>query len=485
MSEAVLRTIDRWRSDPVEFAHDVLGIDPWVDDDGFDSQASVLRSNAFDLTSSTRSGHKTGKSTDAAVIALWNYCLFPGVRVILTAPTWRQIEEVIWREVGILYRRAKKRGYDLGGKLNERPDRGLRGDQDREVWGFSTDDPDRFSGISGARVVYLLDEAAGIDDAIDEAIEGNRAGGAQKHCYGNPTRTEGFFFRSHHEESDAYKLHHLNSERTPNARGLGAPIPGVATKDWVERKRKQWHPHETHPIYGYRVRGDFPAQASHSVFGLAAVEAAIRRWVPVCPEVHLTKRLEVGLDCARFGDDSNVVFPRRGPYGYAPTATGGQDSIQVAGWARKVINDLRTPTERSRGPKPRVKVDVIGIGAGVYDQLKASAPEIEVVPVNGSSSPTQEPSDGDPGYVNLRAEVHFAAAEWTETAMLPPDRELRSELLAVRYKFDKLGRVQVEEKDALKERIGRSPDRMDAMTLSVHDPKVWSPRPLRVGALSG
>ncbi len=480
-----MRSIDRWRRDPVAFAQEVLGIDPWTDEPGRDSQATVLRSNAFDLTSYTRSGHKTGKSTDAAIIALWNYSLFPGVRVIMTAPTWRQVEEVVWREVGILYRRALKRGYDLGGKLAERPDRGLRGPQDREVWGFSTDDPDRFSGISGARVVYLLDEAAGIEDAIDEAIEGNRAGGAQKHGYGNPTQTTGFFFRAFHEESNLGVTHHLNSERTPNARGDGAPRPGLATAAFIERARVKWHPHETHPIYGYRVRGDFPAQASHSVFGLAAVQAATQRWTPHCPERALPHRLEVGLDCARFGDDSNVVQALRGWYAYMPKATAGQDSIQVAGWARKVVNDLRTPQERSRGPKPRVKVDVIGIGAGVFDQLKASAPELEVVPVNGSSSPTTEPTDGDPGFTNLRAEMHFAAADWIATGALPPDAELRSELLAIRYSFHRLGPLKVEEKDEIKKRIGRSPDRSDALTLAVHDPKVWTPKRFNVGALVG
>lgn len=479
-SRGAERAIDRWRRSPVAFAQDVLGIDPWDDEPGRSSQRAILSAWPKHKRVAARSGHKVGKSLSGSTLALWAYACHPGARVILTAPTWRQVDEVIWREVRMRFLAARRRGIDIGGQLFDRPDKGLRGSQDRQIIGFSTDDPDRFSGISGPWVFYIVDEGAGVEDGIHEAIEGNMAGGAWFITFGNPTRTEGWFFDAFHTASAVYDTHWISSERTPNARGI-ANLPGLATAEWIEGRRKVWTPCETSPLYQVRVAGNFPQQGATSVVSLAAITAAFSRWTDAVPLRCEAHPVEAGLDCARFGDDRNALVRRRGDYVFPIDRWGGQDSIQVAGTARKLLLETLTPLERARGKKPKVKVDVIGIGAGVYDQL-ATFRDLEVVAVNVAESPT---SDDEERFENLRAQVWFAMSDAIGRAMLPPDPELRADCLAPQYAFSKLGKTKVESKDDIKKRLGRSPDAGDALCLAFYDAPEWDPSPLNIPDLYG
>ncbi len=476
-------SVERWRADPALFAREVLGVDPWEDEPGFDSQASILRNIPRGRDHAVRSGHKTGKSMIGGVLAWWGFCLHPGATAIITAPTGRQVEEVVWVEVVKIYESCRRRGIDLGGRVYEQPSKGVRGSQGRRIFGFSAENADAFSGPSAPWAIFIVDEAAGVANEINEAIEGARAGGAIKVAMGNPTSTSGHFFDAFHELSDVYATYHLNSERSPVVRGV-RDIPGVARPEYIERMRRLYRPHQTNPTYAVRVRGDFPAQGSHAVVGLALVDAGRARWTSTPPDREAANRLEVGLDCARFGDDANALAPRRGRWIGEVRTESGMDSIQVAGWAKRTILGLRTHAEVSGlAKKPRVKVDVIGIGAGVYDQLRAiSRGELEVVPVN--SAEAAHGGEDEERYVNVRAQMHFAGAEWiADEGMLPPDAELRAELLAPTYDFDGRGKHRVEPKDAIKERLGRSPDKADAVHLAIFNPRTFGPRPLHLPQL--
>src|SRR5690606_33877355 len=167
---------ERWRVDPVAFCEEVLGFTPWTCPDIENDQATIIRKLAMAHRATVRSGHKIGKSRSAAALALWEYTLFPGSRIVLTAPGNRQVKEVLWREITTMFREAR---IPLGGELAIDPGTGLRNrSTDSQILGFSTDDRDRFSGISGARVRYIVDEASGVHERIYAAMKGNLAGGA-------------------------------------------------------------------------------------------------------------------------------------------------------------------------------------------------------------------------------------------------------------------------------------------------------------------
>lgn len=453
----------RWRSDPIAWASEVLGFRPWP------RQAEILRAVADHPRVAVRSGHKTGKSTALATLALWWYDTRPGARVIITAPTGRQVRSILWREIRRLHGQARRQ---IAGRLSPTPDAGLQGADGREVVGFSTDEPERLAGWSGDGLLFLVDEASGVDEVLYEALEGNRAGGgAHLALFSNPTQTAGQFYRAFTDERERWYGMHVSSEEAAAFQRDVRIIPGLASQSWVDEKRAEWG--EASPLYQVRVRGNFPSQGDNAVIGLALVEAARRRWMTTPDE----GRLELGVDVARYGDDETVIQAVRGKRALQPIALRSLDSIEVANKVLEVVRTLR----RAPSDKPRVKVDVIGYGAGTYDFLARSA-EVEAVAVNVGEGPTALLEDGEPDYALLRDQLWFGGREWLRAGgALPPDGKLESELVAPVYGFTAAGKRKVEAKDRTKERLGRSPDRADALLLAIYNP----PARTYVGTIDG
>ncbi len=431
--------------DPVLFAQRRLGITPWS------RQAEILRAVAQHQRVAVRSGHKIGKSTSAAILALWWMARYPDGRVVMTAPTGRQVRIVLWREVTRLYRMARP---SFGGELHKVPEHGLQFEDGREIVGFSTDEPEKIAGVSGAHVLYIIDEGSGIEELIYEAIEGSRAGGASMVVFGNPTQTAGTFFLAFTELKDRWHCIHVSSEESPNVTGECA-VPGLATKEWVEEKREEWT--ENSPLFQVRVRGNFPTASENAVMGIELVEAARRRHTETLDEGPLS----IGVDVARFGDDETVIWPVRGKRALTPKIMRNMDTVAVAGEVLSIARRLRRGNER-----PSIKVDVIGVGAGVADQLRTHE-DMKVIDVNVGESAVVSAKD-EPEYNRLRDQLWFILKAWLATGSIPDDGKLQAELLAPLYGFTVAGKLKVEAKDETKKRINRSPDRADALCLAVY-----------------
>lgn len=414
-----------------------------------------------------RSGHKVSKSNSCAGLAYW--WADPrgrgGDGVVLTAPTGRQVEEILWREIRSIYSRHPDRFTAAPAKL---PSTGLRFPDGRFIIGFATNEAERLQGFSGASLLFIVDEASGVDAAIFEAIEGNRAGGAHALMTGNPTQTTGTFFEAFGARAESWCRLHISSEESPNVTGIEPAVPGLATREWIEEKRREWG--EESPLYAVRVRGDFPSQAENAVVGLALVQAGVERsraGGALSPD---DGPLQLGVDVARFGDDESAIAPRRGKRIGTIRVHHGLDTVEVAGAVLATVRELARD-----GETVRACVDVIGVGGGVVDHLRRQ-PRVElrtgawccleVVGVNVSeSAPTVET------YARLRDQVWFSVAEFLEDGgSLPPDGRLEAELVAPLYSFDVRGRYVVESKDKTKTRLGRSPDRADAVGLAVFQP---------------
>ena len=132
----VVKYYKAMRKDPERFARDILGIAPWS------KQVEIMRSVLENRKTTVRSCNAAGKTATAAMIMNWFLPVFPDSVVITTAPTWRQVEKLIWKEIRINHQRAGILGGTLAPKSPE-----LQIDQDR--WyasGISTNQPDRFQG---------------------------------------------------------------------------------------------------------------------------------------------------------------------------------------------------------------------------------------------------------------------------------------------------------------------------------------------------
>ena len=176
--------------------------------------------------------------------------------------------------------------------------------------------------------------------------------------------------------------------------------------------------------------------------------------------------LVIGVDVARFGDAKTIFCFRRGRCCPRFECFAKLSVVEVANQATFFINKFR--------PK-RMFVDVGGVGAGVYDILKDRGLRQVVRAVNFG-----EKACLDDRYANRRAEMWDGINLWLNdvlTPCLPQDDELFSDLCSVNKKFDRRGRLMLEEKDEVKKRLGRSPDKADALALTFAEP-VYAAEPI-------
>lgn len=448
------------QADPVWFVTEALSATPW------EKQAEILESVRDNPRTAVRSCHGVGKSYTAGQTILWFLYSFVPSIVLSTAPTWRQVEKLVWKEVRASYRRAK---IPLGGNLlPKRPEIQIIQDEWYAI-GLSTNEPDRFQGFHERNILVVVDEAAGVPEEIFEAVEGVLTSeNARLLLLGNPTALSGTFYNAF--RSVGWHTISISAFDTPNFAAFGIteediasgawenkitgplPNPKLITPAWVADKYQRWGPNS--PAYDARVRGQFPTQGDDTLIPLAWIEAAMERW----EDAEEGEPVEMGVDVARFGSDKTVLAIRRGRRVLPLIEYSKQDTMETAGHV--------VVAQRETGASS-VKIDVIGVGAGVYDRTKEL--RLPVVAINVAEV-AKEPER----FVNLRSELWWNLRELldpnpklnSDPIALPPDDELLADLSDIKYKIDSRGRIVVESKEDMKKRLGRSPDRGDAVVLA-------------------
>jgi phage terminase large subunit len=462
----VPRRFRKYINDPVGFFRDELGIDPWS------LQAALIGAVGLHDRVLCRSGHKCGKSLACVGLALWWVATRARGHVVLTAPTFHQVKDILWRELTIWYPRLRSKLR--GGDLPKDPATGLDLAGGRKIIGISTAKPENLAGISGAELLFIIDEASGFPNELFEVIMGNSGGGAKIVAISNPTRTVGWFFDGFKKGTydlapandngipeSRWRLLHISSEQSPNivANDNGALYPGLAEPKWLAWMRDECGPdYENSALYLVRVRGEFPTEATDSVISLKFVTDATARWKGLAPP--LTGPLSIGVDVARFGDDETVIQVVRGSYAWEPIILTKADGPTVADAVARAALLHRRGTERVR-----VNIDGIGVGASVVDSLTRHDARtfMSITDVNVGSG-----SDDD-NHTNLRSQLWFGIGVWLrEGGTIPDDDRLTSELLAPTFTFDELGRKKVMSKKAIRQILQRSPDRADALALAVY-----------------
>jgi hypothetical protein len=214
------------------------------------------------------------------------------------------------------------------------------------------------------------------------------------------------------------------------------------------------------PLRSALLDGDWGASITddaYQVLPRSWVRAAQMRWHPsnAIPDV-------VGVDVARGGDDKTVFAPRSGDYYFPLHKHRGVDTPD----SDAVLAFLVADGLPLKGAK--YNVDVIGIGASVYDAGRKV--EYEMIPINFGAGSDSTDKSGTLHFVNLRAEVYWAFREALDpksgrNVVLPPDDELEADLCAARWTPQSNG-IKIEAKEEIKKRIGRSPDCADAIVLS-------------------
>ena len=439
---------------PLEFASEVLGVKLWA------KQREVLGSLVEHLRVAVKSGNGLGKGFCAAVALLWFIHVHKDAAIALsTAPTFRQVRHVLWRQVRRLYWPNSKL---LGGKMF---DTRWEIDDGRYAMGLSAESADQFQGFHSPNMLIVVDEAEGVSDEIYEAIEAvMTSADPLLLLIGNPTTVTGAFRRAFYEERHLYHNITISALDSPNVREGKTVIPGLTSARWVEERRETWG--EDNPIYRARVLGEFPDQAEDTLIGLSHVEAAVQRWAADREggAVETTGEVVLAVDVARFGSDRSVILRRQGSRVMEVRTFRNMDTMQLAGWVAAAI--------RETSPE-RVCVDEIGVGAGVVDRLKEQG--FPIRGINVARRASQERL-----FANVRAEGYWRLKELFASGeiAIPDDHQLMGELAALRYSYDSQGRVLMESKEAMRQRGLPSPDKADALMLafleSANKTRLWT-----------
>lgn len=194
---------------------------------------------------------------------------------------------------------------------------------------------------------------------------------------------------------------------------------------------------------------DFTASANNVLISIDSINKAANRAVPAV-DIRNSPVI-LGVDVARFGDDTTVIVRRQGLSMWAPVRYKGLDNMQVASVVAGLITEYQPDA---------VFIDA-GRGEGVIDRLRQIGHRnIIEVPFGSQASQIDK-------YANKRAEMWHEMGRWlNEGGCIPDDPELKSELATPMYDYDSRGRIVLEAKDKIKERIGASPDAADAAALT-------------------
>lgn len=181
-----------------------------------------------------------------------------------------------------------------------------------------------------------------------------------------------------------------------------------------------------------------------------------QEWITVAVNkvVKYDPRSIVVCDPARYGDDEHVIYALQGNKVIDSDIYTNKSTMETAG--RMVV------MAKKHGIRS-LAVDVIGVGAGIADRLKELGHK--VIEIN-SACASREPEK----YKNLRAELWAKTAGKFENNLvsIPKDDMLKEELTQMRYKtIESSGKLQVEAKEDYKKRLGRSPNRADAVVMGL------------------
>jgi len=215
------------------------------------------------------------------------------------------------------------------------------------------------------------------------------------------------------------------------------------------------------PLRSKMLLGDWAAgrtDPADQVIPTAWVIAAQRRWEPEIPGFLDT----AGIDVARGGEDKTVISPRSGVWMGRQISLPGRETPD----ANATLTEIAAAIPA--GHRPTLHIDVIGVGSAVYDLAKALGHPVAAL--NSSQKSLARDRAGVLSFVNKRAEWWWLMREALdprsgEDVALPPDRELLADLTAPRWEMTLRG-VQIESKDDIKKRIGRSPDKGDSCVYS-------------------
>lgn len=458
----------RYLREPDAWARERAGIELWS------KQRQIIESVRDNSRTAVHSCHEIGKSFVAATtVCWWLDTHVPGEAfVVTTAPTAPQVKAILWREINRIHDRAALKGrtnlteWYMGGEL--------------VAFGRKPSDYNNnaFQGQHARYFLVVLDEACGIPKNLWDSASTLAANPktSRQLAIGNPDNPVGEFANVCKPDSGWHTIG-ISALDTPNF--TGEPVSALVSDslihpEWFEDRKKYWG--EESALFQSKCLGQFPTVGDPwQVIPLTWANQC--KWLdyPTQPKALVEAGVDVGA-----GNDRTVVTIRRGRKLEAIHVFVDADPTRTTGKIASVLREHEVDT---------AKVDSIGVGWGVYGALAENssrsnpgnekpAHNAEVVPVNVAMAPT---AGNEHLYLNRRAEMWWLGREasrlktWDFSALPTAQQDqLVHELTLPKYEIvDSNGKVKIEPKEKIIERLKASPDLAESSLLSLV-PATWA-----------
>lgn len=436
-----------WRNVPLSFVKDVIDVTP--SEQQLDGLAKIGKTKRLSI----RSGHGTGKDAFASWIILWFMTTRPYAKVPCTAPTARQLSDVLWSELSKWLRQSK-----VADEFIIQKDKMFHKDAPKEWWcraispsvkSSKEEQAETLAGLHGDHMLIVADEASGIPDPVFIPLEGAMTQEDNRVLLiGNMTRNSGYFYDSHFDPllSSHWTRLHWDSRKSSNVQ-----------KSYVDYMLSKYG--EESNVFRIRVVGDPPLEDERTFIPLAWAQSCIGNQIEATED----DPTYLGVDVARYGEDKSIILPRKGLKILPWQSFQGMNTITLGGHILETFRDLEAEG---------IGIDEIGVGSGVLDWLhKIPESRKYVYGVNVANV-----SSNNKRFHRLRDELWWRMRDRCQRQQYSfPDstaaeremsNELCNELSALTYDFDTNGAYVVESKRQAKLRGVASPNIADALGLT-------------------
>lgn len=462
-----------YHDDPAGFGRDAFLYRP--NEELADYQYEILEAFGKYHRAAIRGPHGLGKTTLASIIVLWGVLTSDDVKIATTASVWRQLKYFLWPEI---HKWARLLNWELIGRRPfsqfELLQLELKLSPMQLAFAVASNDPSSIEGAHAERMIYIFDESKAIADPMWDAAEGAFSSA------GRDTHSEAYAFSISTPGQPAGRFYDIHTKKpgledwwTRHVTLTEAIQAGRISQEWADARKAQWG--ENNPIYINRVKGEFAASDEQAVIPLAWVEMAVERWYDLqayaddeTPLGYLDPDLRgpfqsIGVDVG-LSHDLTVLAIRFGNH-IDTLQYHGRENPETA----TMITAGRVAAQLNRyGREKFAIVDTIGIGAGVVHRLKEQKYKIVAFNAGAGVPVTFTDRSGTYGFVNKRSAAWWTLREYFdptygENIAVPPDDRLLGDLTAPQYSLTSGGKIKVETKQDVYDRIGRSTDAADAV----------------------
>ena len=447
------------QQDPLYFFQEYLGDKPPGRYGLYPKQKEILSALTEYRRIAVIGANSTGKDYLNGRLVIWWLKAWQSAKVVIIAPTFRQIKDMVWKEARDGYFGATR---PLGGKILDTPY--LEFSDSSFARGLSTDQPYNLTGYHSPHLLVILSEAHGIEQNHIEAVK--LLNPEKVIMTGNAFSSSGEFYDAFHLKSEQWKTITISAYDTPNIIEQRIVIPGMVTIEDIEEKRKDWG--EDSPLFKGSVLANFSESLDDVLITRAWVENAIRR--QTTEDERFKAAPVLACDVAREGEDMTVATLREGPSSRIVWKVNGKTLMEICGWLKGFLEDyncevdkwnaLHESAEIKRQKLQRVVIDDVGIGGGVTDRLREQG--VGVIAFKGGEKPLSDK------WQDKNAEAWGLMSQSFRDGKIQIDNDLAlvGQLCTRKYEIQSDRKIKLISKKDMKSHGLKSPDCGDSLAMT-------------------